>query len=78
MSDLSPTNRPSVLDRWFRDHPASVDETYFQHMAFAASFAGWMGLAAGAALVHAIVPAVCETTASRILARLNAKIADRH
>jgi len=62
----------------FTDHPASVDETYFGHMRFALGFAGWLGLAAGAALVHAIVPALCETTASRILCRLHARIAARH
>ena len=54
----------------FTDHPASVDETYFGHMAFAAWFASRLGLAAGAALVHAFLPFLFETTASRIVREL--------
>ena len=62
----------------FLDHPATVNETYFQHMRFAFTFAFWLGTAALAALVHAIIPALCETTASRILRRLHARIEARH
>lgn len=77
-SSLDPVSAPSLLGRLFLDHPASVDETYFQHMRFAFGFAFWLGIAAIAALLHAIVPAVCETTASRILKRLHARIMARH
>jgi hypothetical protein len=35
-------------------------------------------MAGAAALVHAFIPALCETTASDILKRLNDKIANRH
>lgn len=59
--------------RHFTDHPASVNETYFGHMVFALTFAGWMLLAAGAALVHAILPFAFDSTASRIVARLAAR-----
>lgn len=62
----------------FLDHPAKVNETYFGHMRFAVGFAFWLGVAAMAALVHALVPALCETTASRIVTRLNARLAARH
>ena len=58
------------LARLFRDHPASVDETYFGHMAFAAWFASRLAMAAGAALVHAFLPFLFETTASRIVGEL--------
>jgi hypothetical protein len=79
MSDAShSTSRKNTLAALFLDHPATVDETYFQHMRFAFSFAFWLGTAALAALVHAIVPALCETTASRILKRLHARIESRH
>jgi hypothetical protein len=47
-------------------------------MRFACGFAFWLGVAAVAALAHAIVPAACETTASRILKRLHAKMESRH
>ncbi len=78
MSDTTTHAARSIVARVFTDHPASVDESYFGHMRFAFGFSFWLAVAAGAALVHALIPAVCETTASRILARLNARIADRH
>jgi hypothetical protein len=46
-------------------------------MGFALRFAFWLTVAAGAALVHAVVPAACETTASRIVARLYARSVNR-
>ncbi|MBT8456930.1 MAG: hypothetical protein HKO95_08020 [Rhodobacteraceae bacterium] len=54
----------------FTAHPASVDETYFEHMRFAGWFAGTLFLAASAALIHAILPFLFDKTASRIVARL--------
>lgn len=78
MSDQSTPNRNSLIERWFLAHPATVDETYFQHMRFAFGFSFWLGLAAGAALVHAVFPALCETTASRILGKLTARMQTRH
>lgn len=64
--------------RAFHDHPASVDETYFGHMRFALGFAGMLALAACAALIHAVIPPLFETTASRIVARLHARLSARH
>ncbi len=79
MSDTSHSpSRKNPLAALFLDHPAAVDETYFQHMRFAFGFAFWLGAAAMAALVHAFIPALCETTASRILKRLHARIESRH
>lgn len=78
MSDLSSPTQSSVIARLFTDHPATVNETYFGHMKFAFSFAFWLGVAAFAALLHAIIPALCETTASRILMRLHGRITARH
>lgn len=54
----------------FLDHPSSVDETYLEHAGFALWFAGWLFLAACAALIHAIIPAAFEKTASGIIAKL--------
>ncbi len=79
MSDASHTpNRKNPLAAVFLDHPATVNETYFQHMRFAFGFAFWLAVAALAALVHAVIPALCETTASRILKRLYARVESRH
>jgi hypothetical protein len=54
----------------FTAHPAAVDETYFEHMAFAGKFSGQLFLAAFAALIHAVLPFLCETTASRTVRKL--------
>lgn len=62
----------------FLDHPASVNETYLEHMRFALGFAFWLCVAAIAALIHAVIPALFESTASRILKRLHARIMNRH
>lgn len=69
--------RPRVFHRVFLDHPRRVDESYLEHMRFAAGFAGWLVLAALAALVHAVIPALCDRTASRIVARLHGRMAGR-
>ncbi len=60
----------TTIARLFRDHPASVDETYFEHMAFAGKFSGKLFLAASMALVHALLPFVFEKSASTIVREL--------
>lgn len=65
------------IDTLFLAHPRAVDETYFEHLRFAATFGFWLAAAAGAAFVHALIPALCETTASRIIRRLHARIDGR-
>jgi hypothetical protein len=54
----------------FTQHPASVGESYFGHMAFAGWFASRLFMAGGAALIHALLPFLFETTASRIIREL--------
>ena len=66
-----------MINRIFLDHPANVDETFFEHMAFAGKFSGKRFLAAGAALVHAVIPCLFEKTASKIIADLYAKTHNR-
>ena len=61
----------------FTDHPASVDESFGEHFFFALKFSGLLFAAAGAALVHAILPFLFEKTASNIIARLYAKTHNR-
>lgn len=55
-------------------HPASVGETWSQHAGFALSVAGTLAVAAGAAAVHAVLPFLCQTTASRAIDRLHDRI----
>ena len=59
-----------MFDRIFLDHPRSVDESYLEHMAFAARFSVTLLIASAAALVHALVPCCCERTASQVVATL--------
>ena len=61
----------ATLKRWFAEHPASVGETYFEHAAHAAGFGTAMLRGALAAFVHAVFPSICNTTGSRIVARLH-------
>ena len=61
----------------FLTHPATVDETYLEHAAFAGRFSFRLFAAAGAALVHAVIPCLFEKTASRIVADLYAKTHNR-
>ncbi|MEW9921934.1 DUF6356 family protein [Marimonas sp. MJW-29] len=66
-----------MFARVFLDHPAKVDETFFEHMFFALKFAALLFAAAGAALVHALVPCLFEKTASTIIARLYERTKNR-
>ena len=59
-----------AISNLFLDHPRAVGESYFEHFGFALRFAGQLALAAGAALIHALLPFACEKTASTIIARL--------
>jgi hypothetical protein len=65
------------IARIFTAHPATVGESYFGHLAFAAWFASRLLLAGGAALVHAFLPFLFETTASRIVRELHQRIERR-
>lgn len=65
------------LMKAFIDHPQSVDETYWQHMQFAAGFSYKLLLAGMAAMVHAIFPFLFEKTASTIVRNLANKTHNR-
>ena len=67
----------AMFQRLFVTHPASVDETYFQHQQVAMSFALPLFGAALAALVHALVPGLCQRTAGNIVRDLNARLEKR-
>jgi lauroyl/myristoyl acyltransferase len=58
----------------FTEHPRSVGESYWQHMAVALSFAGALAWGALAALAHALLPFLCTRTASDIIARLHGRM----
>ncbi len=60
------------IHRLFNEHPASVGETYWQHLLRAAWFGGKMLLGAGACFVHAVLPFLFVKTGSRTITRLYA------
>ncbi len=60
------------ITRAFTDHPASVGESYFEHMRFAARFAARLFAAAGAASVHAVLRLWFDKTASRLICLMHA------
>jgi hypothetical protein len=63
----------------FVDHPASVGETYLEHMGVAASFGGQMVLGGLACFIHALLPFTCERAASRQIALLHDRmVVNRH
>jgi hypothetical protein len=66
-----------MFRRLFLSHPASAGENYFQHQRVALSFALPLLGAALAALAHAVVPGVCERTASDIIRTLHARLENR-
>ncbi|HUO82154.1 MAG TPA: DUF6356 family protein [Gammaproteobacteria bacterium] len=61
----------SVLSRLFSDHPASVNESYWQHFASAMGFGLQMIWGGLVCIVHAIVPGFCCTKASEMIGELH-------
>lgn len=55
----------------FTKHPASVGETYAEHMRMASSFGGAMLLGGVACLVHGLFPFLFTRTGSTTIARLH-------
>jgi hypothetical protein len=66
-----------AIKTFFTDHPHAVGESYTEHMKVALSFAGPLAAAAAAALVHAFLPFLFVTTASRTVKRLYERMTNR-
>ena len=58
------------LSAAFTDHPASVGESYGQHMGVAFSFGGRLILAGLACLLHGLLPFLFVKTGSRTISGL--------
>jgi len=57
--------------RLLTDHPASVGETYLEHMGQATSFGTTMILAGIACLIHGLIPGWFVSTGSKTISRLH-------
>lgn len=58
------------LRQLFTDHPASVGETYWQHLGMAWGFSWRLMAAALACLVHALLPFLFVRTGSKAITEL--------
>jgi len=65
------------IKEMFTDHPQAVGETYGEHFGVAMSYAGRLFLAACAAFVHALLPFLFVTTASRAIKSMYASMTNR-
>lgn len=59
------------MKRLFCEHPASVGETYFQHLGSAISFSVSMFAGALCCLIHAVFPFAFQRTGSAIIGDLH-------
>jgi len=66
-----------MFRRLFLSHPQQVGESYFQHQRVALSFAVPLLGAGLAAILHAVVPGLCEQTAGDIVRKLHARLEQR-
>ena len=57
--------------RLFTSHPRSVGESYWQHMATAATFGSRMMVAGFACLLHGLLPFLFVTTGSQTVRHLH-------
>ncbi|MDT9598671.1 DUF6356 family protein [Sphingosinicella rhizophila] len=62
------------MRHFFTSHPASVGETYFEHMHMAFGFGATMIVSGIACLIHGLVPAWCVTTGSKAVTRLHSRM----
>jgi 3-oxoacyl-(acyl-carrier-protein) synthase len=66
-----------LIDRLFLAHPRSAGQGYFGHLRFAWSFAATMAVGTLAALVHGLLPFVCQTAAGDRVRTLYARLSGR-
>jgi len=66
-----------TFERLFIVHPRSVNEDYLAHAGVALRFALLLFGAGLAALVHAVLPALFETSASSIIKKLHGEMTER-
>lgn len=66
-----------MFDRLFLSHPRSVGESYGEHLTVAGSFGAKMVVGGVACMIHAVLPAVFERSASNTVKALYAKMMAR-
>ena len=71
------TGRDTPLRRWFLQHPASVDESYGEHLSAASRFGGRMVAGGIACMIHGLVPALFTRTGSNTVKALYTELRNR-
>jgi hypothetical protein len=61
----------------FHQHPEQEGMTYTQHLKRACYLGGKMALGSICLLIHALVPAFCEKTGSRIIQELHTELSSK-
>ena len=79
---LIPTPAPTATSRGFVDrllfaHPRTVGESYVEHLGIAGRFGATMMAGGLKCLLHAVLPAVFERSASDCVAKLNGELTRR-
>lgn len=64
----------SLFRTLFIEHPASVDETYLEHLSTAASFGAKMVIAGVACMVHGLLPTLFMTRGSDAIVALHERM----
>jgi len=72
-----PKSKGGIFHNLFLAHPQSVGESYFQHLRFACWVASKLIWAGIAALIHALIPAFHQKTASKIIIELSELVQPR-
>jgi hypothetical protein len=67
----------NAIQAVFLSHPQAVNESYTEHAGVAFRYAARLFVASCAALVHAIVPALCKTTASSLIREMHQEMQAR-
>ena len=67
----------SAFRRVFIDHPATVNESYAQHLLFATRLGMTLLLAGAAAIAHGLLPSLFKSTASTRVLELAARLSTR-
>jgi hypothetical protein len=62
------------IGSWFTAHPATVGESYGEHLVMATSFGCRMALAGAACMLHGLLPFLFVRTGSRAIAELNQRM----
>jgi hypothetical protein len=66
-----------MISRIFLAHPRTVGEGYWEHFSVASRFGIQMLIGGGKAMVHAVFPNLCQTSASDTVVKLHAILVEK-